>query len=80
MPTYAYRCAQCASSFDFWQKISDAPLETCPQCQGNLRRVPHPVGLLFKGSGFYCTDSRTRQSTPKVSASASATARASGQS
>ncbi len=73
MPTYTYRCTHCAQAFDHWQKISDAPLQTCPRCQGSLRRIPHPVGLVFTGPGFYCTDSRSHKSAPQT-ASASAAA------
>jgi putative FmdB family regulatory protein len=72
MPTYTYRCTQCAGSFDLGQKISDEPLRTCPQCQGSLRRVPHPVGLVFKGSGFYSTDSRAHQPTPQAASASTA--------
>ncbi len=66
MPTYTYRCSQCANTIDLWQKISDTPLGTCPRCQGSLRRVPYPVGIMFKGSGFYSTDSRAHQSTSQT--------------
>ena len=56
MPTYEYLCQSCGARFDAWQKITDDPLETCPTCGGHVRRVLQPVGLLFKGSGFYKTD------------------------
>lgn len=72
MPTYTYRCTRCVETFDQWQKISDAPLQTCPRCQGSLRRVPHPVGLVFTGSGFYCTDSRTHKAASKGASASTA--------
>lgn len=58
MPTYDYRCQSCGSRFEVWQKITDEPVETCPTCGGPVRRIVHPVGLVFKGSGFYKTDHR----------------------
>lgn len=58
MPTYDYRCQSCGSRFEVWQKITDEPIETCPTCGGPVRRIVHPVGLVFKGSGFYKTDHR----------------------
>lgn len=58
MPTYEYRCTECGEDLEAVQKFSDAPLTTCPACGGNLRKVFNPVGVVFKGSGFYRTDSR----------------------
>lgn len=58
MPTYAYACRACGHTFDAVQSIHDAALETCPLCDGSLRRVFGNVGVTFKGSGFYRTDSR----------------------
>jgi len=58
MPTYAYRCASCSHQFDAVQKFSDAPLTTCPECGQEVRRVFQPVGIVFKGSGWYINDSR----------------------
>jgi putative FmdB family regulatory protein len=58
MPTYAYRCSDCGHEFDQFQRFSDDPLTECPACQGRVRRVLHPVGVVFKGSGWYVTDSR----------------------
>lgn len=63
MPTYQYRCAQCAESLEVVQKFSDEPLAVCPQCNGELRKVFSAVGVVFKGSGFYKTDSRSKTST-----------------
>lgn len=58
MPTYAYRCSACGHEFDVYQGFDEDPLSTCPQCQGALRKVFSPAGVVFKGSGFYRTDSR----------------------
>ena len=58
MPTYHYRCSACNHSFDYFQKFSEAALTECPECTGSIRRVPQPVGIVFKGSGWYVTDSR----------------------
>jgi putative FmdB family regulatory protein len=58
MPTYQYRCTECGEDLEAVQKFSDAPLTICPACGGNLRKVFNAVGVVFKGSGFYRTDSR----------------------
>ena len=58
MPTYAYLCNDCGHEFEIVQAMTDGTLTVCPQCQGTLRKVFHPVGVAFKGSGFYRTDSR----------------------
>jgi putative FmdB family regulatory protein len=58
MPTYQYRCTECGEDLEAVQKFSDAPLTTCPVCGGRLRKVFNAVGVVFKGSGFYRTDSR----------------------
>ena len=59
MPTYQYACTQCDHAFDQFQSFSDDALTVCPRCQGRLRKVFNAVGVVFKGSGFYRTDSRT---------------------
>jgi len=56
MPTYGYRCGSCGHEFEIVQRISDEPLTTCPKCQGKLSKMLYPVGISFKGSGFYTTD------------------------
>ena len=56
MPTYTYACASCGAELERRQSFSDAPLTECEACGGDLRRVLHPVGVIFKGSGFYNTD------------------------
>ncbi len=58
MPTYEYVCQSCGKRFEAWQKITDDPISTCPNCSGAVHRVIYPVGLMFKGSGFYTTDNR----------------------
>jgi putative FmdB family regulatory protein len=62
MPTYTYQCSDCGVSFDHIQKFSDDPLTVCPSCSGAIRRVIHPVGVVFKGAGWYVTDSRKSSS------------------
>jgi putative FmdB family regulatory protein len=58
MPTYQYRCTECGAELEAVQKFSDEPLTVCPECSGRLRKVFNAVGVVFKGSGFYATDSR----------------------
>ncbi len=60
MPIYTYRCESCGVQFERNQKFSDAPLTRCPECgKKSLRKVYTPVGIVFKGSGFYATDHRS---------------------
>lgn len=60
MPTYEYRCLECGSEFEHFQKITDAPLATCPECGGEVQRlISRGGGVLFKGAGFYATDYRS---------------------
>jgi len=56
MPTYGYRCSNCGHEFEIQQRMSDVPLKACPKCQGKLNKILYPVGISFKGSGFYTTD------------------------
>ena len=58
MPTYQYTCTDCGEPVEALQKFSDSPLTVCAACGGRLRKVFSPVGIVFKGSGFYRTDSR----------------------
>lgn len=58
MPTYSYACTECGDKFDAIQAFSDASLTTCEKCNGRLRKLFGNVGVVFKGSGFYRTDSR----------------------
>jgi putative FmdB family regulatory protein len=62
VPTYTYTCTACNDVIEKRQSFSDAPLTTCEQCGGALRKVIHPVGIVFKGSGWYITDSRSASS------------------
>lgn len=63
MPTYQYTCRECGDPLEAVQKFTDAPLTVCPACGGRLRKVFSAVGIVFKGSGFYRTDSRNGSST-----------------
>ena len=63
VPTYSYACTQCDNRFDIVQTFSDDTLTVCPECFGKLRKLFNSVGIVFKGSGFYRTDSRGGSST-----------------
>ena len=78
MPTYEYRCSDCTNSFEIVQKFSDPSLTACPDCDGNLRKVFSPVGVVFKGSGFYATDNRTKGKSNAASTSSSSSSDAAG--
>ena len=74
MPTYQYACTECGHAFEQFQSFSDDALTVCPECEGRLRKVFNAVGVVFKGSGFYRTDSRSASgtvssSTPSIPAS-----------
>lgn len=71
MPTYAYRCSACAHEFEVVQKFSDDPLKTCPECGAAIKRVIFPAGIVFKGDGWYITDSRKSTDAKAKSADAS---------
>jgi putative FmdB family regulatory protein len=60
MPTYEYACLSCGTHVEVYQRFTEDPLTVCGVCGGPLRKVFHPAGILFKGSGFYATDSRAR--------------------
>lgn len=62
MPTYQYACTQCGHAFEQYQSFSEDSLTVCPECRGELRKVFNSVGVVFKGSGFYKTDSRSGSS------------------
>lgn len=62
MPTYEYACSSCGNQMEVTQSFSEDPLTECEVCGGPLRRVFHTVGVLFKGSGFYSTDNRSKRS------------------
>lgn len=59
MPTYQYACTECGHAFEQFQSFTDDALTVCPECSGRLRKVFNAVGVVFKGSGFYRTDSRS---------------------
>jgi putative FmdB family regulatory protein len=63
MPVYEYRCRACGVRFERRQHISDEPLKVCPECGGEVYRLIQPVGIIFRGSGFYVTDNRAKSST-----------------
>jgi|SRR5579871_6869843 putative FmdB family regulatory protein len=82
MPTYEYACRECGHHFEAWQHMTDDPLTVCPKCNGSIRRVLFPAGIVFKGSGFYKTEygsngstsvSHTTESTSTSSESKSST-------
>lgn len=63
MPIYEYVCDECGVRFERMQHMNDSPLTNCPECNGRVHRVFQPVGIIFKGSGFYVTDNRAKSST-----------------
>ena len=67
MPTYEYECTVCGQHIEVFQRFSEDPLTICGVCGGKLRKVFHPAGIVFKGSGFYATDSRARESSGAAS-------------
>jgi putative FmdB family regulatory protein len=69
VPTYQYACTECGHAFEQVQSFSDDTLTVCPQCQGRLRKVFNAVGVVFKGSGFYRTDSRGASSAAEAGSS-----------
>lgn len=76
MPTYQYKCDDCGVTFERFQHFAEEPVRVCPECEGSVHRVLHPVGIIFKGSGFYVTDNKksgglTSKSEPKSESSAS---------
>lgn len=67
MPTYQYACTECGHELEAVQAFSDEPLTVCPACEGRLRKLFGSVGIVFKGSGFYRTDSRASSSSSSSS-------------
>ncbi len=64
MPTYEYECKDCKHRFEQFQRITAQPLKTCPECGGTVKRlIGLGAGIIFKGSGFYCTDYKNNSST-----------------
>ena len=69
MPIYEYACTACGERTEARQSFDDPPLEDCPECGGKLRKLYSPVGIVFKGSGFYATDSKKKSSSSSSSSS-----------
>jgi len=65
MPLYEYQCRACGVRFERQQHVNDEPVKICPECGGEVVRLIQPVGIIFKGSGFYVTDHRAKSSTAK---------------
>ncbi len=72
MPRYEYGCESCGIHFDKIQHYGDKALEVCPECGGSVHRLIQPVGIIFKGSGFYVTDHKSSSSLPASSHKADA--------
>jgi putative FmdB family regulatory protein len=71
MPTYGYRCTSCGHQFEVFQRMSDDPVQTCPDCQGKVTRILYPTGVVFKGSGYYSTDYKGSGSSASANGSGS---------
>ena len=80
MPTYQYRCTECGGELEAVQKFTDDPLTVHDDCGGRLRKVFSPVGIVFKGSGFYRTDSRKGSTASEPASTSAAASGSSGES
>jgi putative FmdB family regulatory protein len=80
MPSYSYRCTECATAFDIQQAFTDDSLTECPACSGRLRKLFSAVGVTFSGSGFYRNDSRAAAKKDGGSSSSSSSSSSSGDS
>lgn len=80
MPTYQYACTECGHSFEQFQSFSEDALTVCPECDGRLRKLFNAVGVVFKGSGFYRTDSRSGSSSSTPASTAASTSSSSSSS
>ncbi len=78
MPTYSYACTECGDRFDAVQAFTDDALTTCTKCSGKLRKLFSSVGVVFKGSGFYRTDSREASKSTAAAASSNGSAKSEG--
>ena len=65
LPTYGYQCTECKYEFSVFQNMKDDPIAVCPQCTGKVKRLLYPVGIVFKGSGWYINDSRAPEKSEK---------------
>ncbi|CAL9526655.1 hypothetical protein SUDANB121_03966 [Nocardiopsis dassonvillei] len=74
MPTYQYACTECGAQMEVVQSFSDDALTVCPECEGRLRKVYSAVGIVFKGSGFYRTDSGKTSNSSSLTGSGASTA------
>ena len=77
MPIYGYECQSCGHHFEVFRNISDPPLADCPECGGPIRKLLYPVGVIFKGSGFYSTDYKGSKSTSSNGSSSSSSSESS---
>ena len=66
MPLYEYQCRSCGVRFERRQPINDEPVKVCPECGSDVKRLIHPVGIIFKGKGFYVTDNRSAKSSTAI--------------
>lgn len=80
MPTYQYACTECGHAFEQFQSFSEDALTVCPECSGRLRKLFNAVGVVFKGSGFYRTDSRAAASSSTPATPATSDSSSSGSS
>ena len=80
MPIYGYRCTECGHELEVLQSMSAEPLKVCPECGGALRKLLYPVGVQFKGSGFYTTDYRNGGKSRSESGSTSSSSESNGSS
>jgi putative FmdB family regulatory protein len=78
MPTYEYACTSCGQHVEIFQRLAEPPLDTCVACGGHMRKVFFPAGIVFKGSGFYATDSRSKSKSSASSDSGSGSSGSSG--
>ena len=69
MPTYGYQCTECKYEFSVFQSMKDDPIALCTQCSGKVKRLLYPVGIVFKGTGWYINDSRAPEKTEKTESS-----------
>ena len=75
MPLYEYQCGTCGVRFERRQRMSEDPVKVCPECGSEVKRLIHPVGIIFKGKGFYVTDNRSAKSSTAVPKGESGTAK-----